>query len=70
MTSLADLHALMARLGHPVLQAPPVSGARFADGAAYRFEIPSVEGPEVLAAVVEEADRLGVPVTVRRRAAG
>jgi len=62
MTSLADLHALMARLGHPVLQAPPVSGARFADGAAYRFEIPSVEGPEVLAAVVEEADRLGVPV--------
>ncbi|WP_336205750.1 hypothetical protein [Nonomuraea sp. LPB2021202275-12-8] len=70
MTSLADLHALMARLGHPVIQVPLVSGARFADGAPYRFEIPSVEGPEVLEAVVEEADRLGVSVARTSQGSG
>jgi hypothetical protein len=38
------------------------SPARFADGLRYRVEIPSVEGPAVLAAVLEEADARGVPV--------
>jgi hypothetical protein len=41
---------------------PPASRKRFPDGAQYRVEIPSVEGPEVLAAVLAEADRRGVPV--------
>jgi hypothetical protein len=63
MTSLADLHTLMAALGHPVLQAAPATGSRFSDGAPYRFEIPSVEGPGVLEAVVAEADELGVPIS-------
>jgi hypothetical protein len=62
MTTLAELRALMDRLGHPVVEAPPASPARFADGSPYRFEIPSVEGPEVLDAVLAEADRLGVRV--------
>lgn len=39
---------------------PPASAARFPDGGAVRFEIPSVEGPAPLAAVIEEARRLGV----------
>jgi hypothetical protein len=34
----------------------------FADGVRYRIEIPSVEGPAVLRAVLEEADTRGVPV--------
>jgi hypothetical protein len=34
----------------------------FADGLDYRIEIPSVEGPSVLRAVLEEADARGVPV--------
>ena len=34
----------------------------FPDGAAFRIEIPSVEGPTVLRAVVAAADRLGVTV--------
>ena len=34
---------------------PMDSSVRFPDGAHYRIEIPSVEGPEVLKAVVEEA---------------
>jgi hypothetical protein len=45
-----DLHAL------------PDSAKRFADGAQYRVEIPSTEGPESLRAVLEEAGRLSVPV--------
>jgi len=39
-----------------------VSDARFADGVRYRIEIPSVEGPRVLEAVLDEADRRAVPV--------
>jgi Peptidase family U32 len=46
----ADLHAL------------PTSAKRFPDGAQYRFEIPSTEGPRCLDAVLEEAERLDVPV--------
>jgi hypothetical protein len=45
-----DLHAL------------PDSEKRFPDGAQYRIEIPSTEGPRCLAAVLEEAERLEVPV--------
>jgi hypothetical protein len=39
-----------------------VSEARFADGLRYRIEIPSVEGPGVLRAVLEEASARDVPV--------
>jgi hypothetical protein len=40
----------------------PDSLKRFPDGAQYRIEIPSVEGPQALKAVFEEADRYGVTV--------
>jgi hypothetical protein len=43
-------------------EALPDSEKRFPDGAQYRVEIPSVEGPEVLEAVLAEADARGVPV--------
>lgn len=39
-----------------------MSERRFADGLRYRIEIPSVEGPAVMRAVLEEADARGVPV--------
>jgi hypothetical protein len=39
-----------------------VSDARFADGLRYRIEIPSVEGPRVLEAVLDEAERRSVAV--------
>jgi hypothetical protein len=45
-----DLHSL------------PTSEKRFPDGAQYRIEIPSTEGPRCLEAVLEEADRLDVTV--------
>nr|WP_245556173.1 U32 family peptidase [Actinopolyspora mortivallis] len=41
---------------------PPASPKRFPDGAQYRVEIPSTEGPEVLDAVLAEAAERDVPV--------
>jgi hypothetical protein len=38
------------------------SSARFADGAQVRIEIPSVENPEALRAVVDEAHQRKVPI--------
>jgi hypothetical protein len=40
----------------------PTSEKRFPDGAQYRIEIPSTEGPHCLEAVLQEADALEVPV--------
>jgi Peptidase family U32 len=39
-----------------------MSDLRFADGLRYRIEIPSVEGPVVMRAVLDEAAERGVPV--------
>jgi hypothetical protein len=44
------------------LTALPSSPKRFADGAQYRIEIPSTEGPECLQAVLDEAEQRGVRV--------
>jgi len=49
-------------LGIPSEPAPADSTLRFEDGAHYRVEIPSVEGPEVLADVLKAADEHGVTV--------
>lgn len=54
--------AVLGSLGVPTPEAPPTSTIRFPDGGAWRMEIPSVEGVAPLAAVVEEAARLAVPV--------
>jgi hypothetical protein len=40
----------------------PSSAKRFADGGQYRVEIPSCEGPGAMRAVIDEAQRRGVPV--------
>jgi hypothetical protein len=40
----------------------PASEKRFPDGAQYRVEIPSTEGPRALEAVLDEAERLDVRV--------
>ena len=45
-----------------MIQELPTSAHRFPDGGAWRIEIPSVEGPIPMAAVLDEADRLGVTV--------
>src|SRR4051812_50153867 len=40
----------------------PSSTQRFPDGGQWRVEIPSVEGPNALRMVFEQADALGVPI--------
>jgi hypothetical protein len=56
--------AAIERLGLPPgdLADVPSSAKRFPDGAQYRVEIPSTEGPRCLEAVLEEAGRLDVRV--------
>ena len=56
--------AFLKRLGLPGgdLHDLPTSAKRFPDGAQYRTEIPSVEGPRALAAVLEEAEARRVRV--------
>jgi hypothetical protein len=51
----------LAALGlRSTLEAPPPSDARFPDGGAFRIEIPSVEGPRALEAVLNAADEHGI----------
>jgi Peptidase family U32 len=61
---MGDTRAFLASIGLPPgdLNELPDSQLRFADGAQYRIEIPSVEGPACLEAVIDEAARLEVPV--------
>jgi hypothetical protein len=60
--NLREARALLADRGQAVLPSPPESGRRFDDGAPYRVEIPSCEGPRVMAAVLEEAKQREVTV--------
>lgn len=62
-TPLATPSPLLATLQHDPWAALEHSPLSFPDGAQARVEIPSVEGPECLDAVLEEATRLDVPVT-------
>jgi hypothetical protein len=60
-TAIADL---LTTLGYPARDGYelPTSTLRFPDGAQYRVEIPSVEGPASVQAVFDEADARGVLV--------
>lgn len=56
--------SILERLGldSPGQQAPESSPLHFVDGSRYRIEIPTVEGPQALRAVLDEASGLSVPV--------
>ncbi len=60
--------AALADLGLARPDAPAPSPARFADGGAFRVEIPSVEGPRALEAVLEAAE--DQEITVNRVSQG
>ncbi len=55
-----DLDRLGVPSGDP--SPAPSSAKRFPDGAQYRIEIPSTEGPGAFRTVLDEARNLGVPV--------
>lgn len=61
---MSRVRRVLAERGFPAgdLHELPTSGKRFPDDALYRVEIPSTEGPRCLEAVLEEAQRLEVPV--------
>ena len=51
---------VVRRLGVEPEPTPAPSPHRFPDGAHFRIEIPSVEGPEALGAVIDAADKFWV----------
>ncbi|MCW2884429.1 MAG: hypothetical protein JWL58_1291 [Streptosporangiaceae bacterium] len=53
---------ILADLGLTAEPAPDHSELRFPDGAHFRVELPSIEGPVVLSAAIEAADKAGVTV--------
>jgi len=61
---VTSTRALLESIGLPGrdLHELPASAKRFPDGAQYRIEIPSTEGPRCFEAVLEEAARLDVRV--------
>lgn len=61
---MENTRQFLKELGYPErdLYDLPSSTKRFPDGAQYRLEIPSVEGPKALRAVVEEMKKLNVPI--------
>src|SRR5205823_8606308 len=61
---MSDTRDFLRSIGLPAgdLNELPDSEKRFPDGAQYRIEIPSTEGPRCLEAELEEAARLGVTI--------
>ena len=61
---------ILARRGISAEPVPSASEQRFPDGAHYRIEIPSVEGPTVLRAVVAQASAEGIVVNRASQGSG
>lgn len=64
MSTMDESRRFVSGLGLPQrdLNDIPASTQRFADGGQYRIEIPSVEGPNALRMVYEQADALDVTI--------
>ncbi len=54
----------LSRLGLPGGDAYdlPTSEKRFEDGSQYRFEVPGIQGPGAMAALLDAMDKTGVPI--------
>lgn len=61
---MKESREFLKSLGYPGgdLYDLPTSTKRFEDGAQYRIELPSVEGPRALQATLEEIDKFGITV--------
>lgn len=62
MNSMEQTRAFLRSIGQPGGDAYdlPTSEKRFADGGQYRFEVPGIQGPKVMEALLEEMDKYGI----------
>lgn len=62
MNSMDKTRAFMKSIGMPEgdLYSLPVSEKRFEDGGQYRFEVPGIQGPKVMKALLEAVDSYGL----------
>lgn len=59
---MKETRAFLKSLGLPEGDAYdlPTSPVTFADGGQYRFEVPGIQGPKVMEALLEEIDKYGI----------
>jgi hypothetical protein len=59
---MQSTRAFLTKIGLPSGDAYdlPASGKRFSDGGQYRFEVPGIQGPGTMQALLEESDRLDI----------
>lgn len=64
MTTMDNTRAFLSDLGLPGGDAYdlPTSRKRFVDGGQYRFEVPGIQGPAAMRALLEQLDRYGVHI--------
>ncbi|MCG6656343.1 peptidase [Halomonas campisalis] len=61
---MKETRAFLARLGLPEGDRYdlPTSTKRFADGGQYRFEVPGIQGPGAMKALLVELEKYGLPI--------
>lgn len=62
MNSMEQTRAFLKKIGLPEGDAYclPTSDKRFSDGGQYRFEVPGIQGPKVMKALLESMDEYGI----------
>lgn len=62
MNSMEKTRSFLKTIGLPEgdIYHLPTSDKRFEDGGQYRFEVPGIQGPSVMEALLEEMDRYGI----------
>ena len=61
MNTMEETRKFLESIGQPGgdLYTLPDADKRFDDGCQYRFEVPGIQSPNVMRALLEEIDRLG-----------
>ena len=64
MTTMDETRAFLMSIGQPEGDAYdlPTSSKRFSDGAQYRFEVPGIQGPPAMKALLEQLDEYGIAI--------
>ena len=64
MTTIDETRGFLVGLGMPGGDAYdlPTSAKRFPDGAQYRFEVPGIQGPGPMRALLDQLDEYGIAI--------